>query len=69
VLPFVKEGIAHGEKGLHIVDARLQYVRRLQAAGIDTAAADERGFDQKKMLALIEETLRAGPGAGVLVLI
>src|SRR5712664_3332099 len=73
LLPFIEEGLDRGEKALHIVDPGLrdEHLRRLQAAGIDTAAAEERGqlevlrwqdaqlregrFDQDRMLALIEE--------------
>ena len=80
--PFIKEGIDRGEKAFHIVDPRLMddHFDRLQAAGIGTAAAVERGqlvvrrwqdaylrdghFDQDRMLALIQEVLSAGPGEG-----
>jgi hypothetical protein len=45
LLPFIQEGFGQGEQAFHIVyparrDAHLQ---RLAAAGIDTAAAQQRG--------------------------
>lgn len=80
--PFIREGIDRGEKAFHIVDPALvnDHLRRLEEAGIDTAAAADRGqlvvrrwqdaylrdghFDQDRMLALIEEVLHAGPAEG-----
>jgi hypothetical protein len=80
--PFIREGIDRGEKAFHIVDPELMddHFRRLKEAGIDTAAATERGqlvvrrwqdaylrdghFDQDRMLALIQEVLEAGPVEG-----
>jgi DcmR-like sensory protein len=80
--PFITEGIDRGEKAFHIVDPELMddHFRRLKEAGIDTAAATERGqlvvrrwqdaylrdghFDQDRMLALIQEVLEAGPVEG-----
>jgi hypothetical protein len=82
LLPFIEEGLDRGAKAFHIVDPNLrdEHLRRLQAVGIDTAAAEERGqlevrrwqdahlregnFDQDRMLALIEEILGAGPARG-----
>jgi MEDS: MEthanogen/methylotroph, DcmR Sensory domain len=82
LLPFIREGIDRGEKGFHIVDPKLMddHFRRLSEAGIDTAAATERGqltvrrwqdaylrdghFDQDRMLALIQEVLNDGPKEG-----
>jgi hypothetical protein len=73
LLPFIKEGFEHGEKAFHVVDPkqRVDHLSRLQKAGIDTQAAEQRGqlevrpwqdahfrpgrFDQDAMLALIEE--------------
>jgi len=78
LLPFIKEGFERGEKAFHIVDPELreQHVRRLESAGIDVAAAEQRGqfelrnwaeaylreghFDQDRMLALIQEVLETG---------
>lgn len=80
--PFVRDGIERGEKAFHIVDPTLHadYVGRLEAGGVDVAAALARGqmelrtweeaylreghFDQDAMLALIEEVLDAGPPQG-----
>lgn len=81
-LPFVKEGLARGEKAFQIVDPaeRASYVARLGEAGIDVAAAEQRGqfelriweeaylrggrFDQNAMLALIQEVLEGGAAQG-----
>src|ERR1700676_2664576 len=78
LLSFIKEGLDHGEKAYHIIDYghRAEHRRRLQNAGIDTAAAERRGqldirawedaylrdghFNQERMLALIEQVLNAG---------
>lgn len=78
VTPFIKEGIDRGEKAFHIVDPKLRadHFRRLAEAGVDTAAAEERGqlevrnweeaylrgghFDQNAMLELIQEVLEIG---------
>ena len=75
LLPFIQEGFARGEKAFHIVDParRDTHLQRLAAAGIDTAAAQQRGqfelynwteahlrdgyFDQDRMRALIEEVV------------
>jgi hypothetical protein len=80
--PFVKDGLERGEKAFHIVDPeqRADYVRRLEAAGIDVGAAAERGqlelraweeaylreghFDQEAMLALIQQVLDEGKAQG-----
>jgi len=82
LLPFIKEGLEHGEKAFHIVDPKLrgEHVGRLEAAGIDVAAAEKSGqfalrtweeaylrgghFDQAAMLALIEEVLTGGKRQG-----
>ena len=80
--PFVREGFERGEKGFHIIDPdqREDYIRRLQAGGIDAPVLLERGqfqlktwyeaylrdgrFDQDAMLALIEEVLQEGQREG-----
>jgi DcmR-like sensory protein len=82
LLPFILEGIEQGELAFHIVDpaARRQHLDRLQAAGLDAAAALARGqlevrvwqdahlrdthFDQQAMLALVEEILDHGKARG-----
>ena len=82
LMPFIAEGFNHGDKAYHIVesDYRPQHRRTLQAAGIDTAAAEARGqldiraweeaylrdghFNQGRMLALIEQVLQAGKAQG-----
>jgi hypothetical protein len=45
LLPFIQEGLQRGEKAFHVVDPRLrdQHLRRLEAAGIDATAAEQRG--------------------------
>lgn len=80
LLPFVKDGFDHGHRAVHVVSPgqRDDHLRRLAAAGIDTAAAEARGqlelrsstdtylrggrFDQERMLAVFEEL--AGGGGG-----
>jgi hypothetical protein len=75
LLPFIQEGFGQGEQAFHIVDParRDAHLQRLAAAGIDTAAAQQRGqlevynwteahlrdgyFDQDRMRALIEEVI------------
>ena len=82
LLPFIKEGFEKRDKAFHVVDPRHRpdHLRRLQAEGIDVAAAEAGGqlevrrweeaylrgghFDQNAMLALIEEVLKAGKGQG-----
>ncbi len=82
LLPFVTEGFDVGHRAFHIVDPRhrAEHLRRLGEAGIDVAAAEERGqlqvmrwedaylrdghFDQNRMLALIEEVLQEGKARG-----
>jgi hypothetical protein len=45
LLPFVKEGIDHGQKAFHIVKEghRPEHRRRLEQAGIDVPAAERKG--------------------------
>ena len=45
LLPFIKEGLARGEKAFHVVDPKLrdEHLRRLASAGIDAAAAEQNG--------------------------
>ncbi len=73
LLPFIKDGFACGDKAVHVVnpDQRHDHLRRLAAAGIDSAAAQrtgqlevrtntdaylrDGGFDQDRMLASFEQ--------------
>jgi MEDS: MEthanogen/methylotroph, DcmR Sensory domain len=73
--PFMKDGFQKGDKAFHIIDEkdRPDHLRRLEACGIDVAAAQATGqleirgwenahllpghFDQHAMLALVEEVL------------
>src|SRR5260370_12587979 len=43
LLPFIKEGLKHGEKAFHIVDPQLreEHLKRLRSAGIDVAAEEQ----------------------------
>jgi hypothetical protein len=45
LLPFIKEGFEHGDKGYHVVESsrRQEHRRRLHEAGIDTAVAEGKG--------------------------
>src|SRR5437588_10468104 len=45
LLPFIREGLAAGEKAVHVVDAKTrdEYRQRLSAAGIDVAALEQSG--------------------------
>jgi hypothetical protein len=45
LLPFIKEGFAHGDRALHIVDPALRgaHMRLLEEAGIEAAAAERSG--------------------------
>jgi hypothetical protein len=81
LLPFMKDGLDLGERAIHFVhpEQRDDHRRRLAGAGIDTAAAEERGqlevrssteaylrdgrFDLERMVAAFEE-LAAGDGRG-----
>ena len=82
LLPFIREGFARGEKAFHIVDParRNAHLQQLAAAGIDTAAAQQRGqlevctwteahlregsFDQDRMRALVEEVVKGARQQG-----
>jgi AcrR family transcriptional regulator len=46
--PFIAEGIALGQRGVHVIDGRVadEHATRLAAAGIDAAAAIDRGLLQ-----------------------
>lgn len=45
LLPFIKEGFEHGDRGFHIVDPdhRADHLERLREAGIETEPAEARG--------------------------
>lgn len=82
LLPFIKEGFERGEKTVHVVERyqRAEHLRRLQAAGMDVAAAENSGsfallnsadvylrdghFDQERMLRLVEDVLDSGKSEG-----
>jgi hypothetical protein len=82
LLPFIKEGFERGERAFHVVNPALRddHVRRLEFAGIATAAAQQRGqfelrnwadaylrdghFDQNRMLAFIQGALESGHQQG-----
>lgn len=82
LMPYIEEGFRHGDRAFHIVDPdyRDAHVAYLAEAGIDVAAAQQKGqlevrrwqdaylrdghFDQDRMLALIEEVLQDGKARG-----
>ena len=45
LLPFVKEGLARGEKAFHIVDPKLcdEHLQRLSSGGVDVASVEKNG--------------------------
>jgi hypothetical protein len=45
LLPFIKEGLEHGDKAIHVVNPqqRDEHLRRLTSAGIDAAVAQQAG--------------------------
>ncbi|BDG05061.1 MEDS domain-containing protein [Anaeromyxobacter oryzae] len=73
LLPFIKGGFERGDKAVHVVNParRADHVRRLEAAGIDSTAAERAGqlelrsntetylregrFDKDRMIAAFEE--------------
>jgi hypothetical protein len=59
-LPFIKEGLSHGEKAFHIVDPKLRrdHVERLAASGVDVAAVEKSG--QLELRTWQEAYLRGG---------
>lgn len=82
LLPFIKDGLEHGDLAFHVVNPRhrVEHRRRLKSAGIELARIEETGqfelgdweqvyfpgggFDQDKMLSLLEERLERGKSAG-----
>ena len=81
LLPFIKDGLECGDKAIQVVNPHQheEHLRRLAVAGIDSAAAQERGqleikvntdaylrdgkFDQERMLETFEK-LASGNAAG-----
>jgi len=81
LLPFIKDGLQCGQKAIHVVnpDQRQDHMQRLAAAGIDPAAAQQKGqlelrvntevylpdarFDQDRMLTVFEQ-LASGNAQG-----
>src|SRR5437016_13292599 len=59
-LPFITEGLSHGEKAFHIVDPTLRrdHVERLAAAGVDVAVVEKSG--QLELRTWQEAYLRGG---------
>src|SRR6266496_3281035 len=45
LLPFVKEGLARGEKAFHIVDPKLrdEHLQRLSSGGVDIPSVEKNG--------------------------
>jgi hypothetical protein len=82
LLPFITEGFEQGDRAFHILDAhrRRDHLRRLQEAGVDTAAAEAEGrlvlrhweetylqdghFDQHRQISLFERVLLEGKHQG-----
>ena len=82
LLPFIKDGFACGDRAVHVIKPgeRSDHLRRLAAAGIDTAAAERSGqlelrtstdtylhngrFDQDRMLEAFEQMANRAPGEG-----
>jgi hypothetical protein len=81
LLPFIKDGLNSGDKAVHVLNPkqRRDHLERLAAAGIDPAAAQQRGqlelrtntevylpdghFDQDRMLQVFEQ-LASGNAPG-----
>lgn len=82
LLPFIKDGFERGDKAIHVVnpDQRGDHLQRLNAAGIDTVAAQQRGqldlrtntetylrdgrFDQDRMLEIFEQAASGDAKSG-----
>lgn len=82
LLPFIRDGFGRGDKAVHVVNPgqHQNHLRRLAAAGIDTAAAQQRGqfelrtnteayirdgrFDQDRMLEVFEQLASANAEGG-----
>src|SRR6266436_2598677 len=60
LLPFVKEGLARGEKAFHIVDPKLrdEHLQRLSSGGVDVPSVEKNGqFELDRMLACMQDVL------------
>jgi hypothetical protein len=59
LLPFIKEGIEHGDRAFHVVDSRLreEHLRRLESAGIAVPATQQHPPNK---VATVEETFLPG---------
>jgi hypothetical protein len=78
LLPFIKQGLAQGEKAFHIVDParHKEHLRYLEMAGIDVKATEARRqlevkvwkdtdrFTPHEMVILVEEALKSGRSQG-----
>src|ERR1700727_556221 len=82
LLPFIKDGLKSGDKAVHVLnpEQRQDHLRRLTAAGIDPAAAQQSGqlelrtntevylpdgrFDQDRMLGVFEQLASGTAEAG-----
>jgi hypothetical protein len=80
LLPFIKDGFQRGHKAIHVVnpDQRQDHLQRLAAAGIDPAAAQQRGqldlrinsevylpdgrFDADRMISAFEQLASGNSG-------
>ena len=82
LLPFIKDGFESGDKAVHVINSgqHHDHLRRLAAAGIDTAAAQQSGqfelrtdaetylrdghFDQDRMLEFFERLASGNTSSG-----
>jgi len=82
LLPFIKDGLKSGDKAVHVLNPqqRPDHLRRLSAAGIDPAAAQQSGqlelrtntevylpdgrFDQDRMLEVFEQLASGNANGG-----
>ena len=60
LLPFIKEGIEHGDRAFHVVDSKLrgEHLRRLESAGLAVAATTQHR--RQLEVATVEETFLPG---------
>src|SRR6202167_2132827 len=82
LLPFIKDGFERGDKAVHVVNPaqRHDHLRRLAAAGIDAATAQQSGqfelrtntetylrdghFDQDRLLEFFEQLASGNKNSG-----
>src|SRR5580704_2800885 len=82
LLPFIKDGLESGDKAVHVLNPqqRPDHMKRLVAAGIDAATAQQSGqlelrtntevylpdgrFDQDRMLEVFEQMASGNAGGG-----